>query len=226
MGRDYKNFMRILLSDEPGEPTLFEPFIHARIAEQLIWRRGEHLWDTPDMYIDTLMALNELTVSDVVIADTRQFGGELDRLYHTIVKYADDRIRFVTICDTEDSARLADRCGGVCAVAVYGDIEANKPAIRMDGTVENAIQSGYAGWYAPIKAEEYWDEYGDRIAILGGLGAEYLTSTGPASIHRRIERLYTVTDNRRYATGSGGMLPEQHYLELISMLGVYKRYKF
>ncbi len=226
MGRDYRNFMRILVSEEPGEPTLFEPFIHTRIAEQLLWRRGEHLWNTPEMYIDTLFALGELTVSDVIVADTRLFRGEYDRLFRTMLRCADDSIRFVALCDTDEGAKMADRCGAVCAVGVYGDVHSNKPAILMDGDPDRAILRGCAGWFAPRNAEEVLDLYGDKLAILGGLGADYLTATGPASIHKRCERLYLSTENRRYALGSGGCLSDEHYLEFISMLGIYKRYKF
>ena len=226
MGRDYKNFMRILVSEEPGEVTLFEPFIHTKIAEQLLWRRGEHLWNDPEAYIDSLFALNELTVSDVVIADTRLFSDEPELLYRTMVRYANDRIRFVALCDTQESADFADRCGGVCAVGIYGDIRANKPMIRMDGNPDSAIRSGCAGWFAPNHAEELWDEYSDRIAILGGLGVDYVSSTGPVSIHKRCEKLYSITENRRYAIGSGGCISDGNYLELISMLGIYKRYKY
>lgn len=225
MGRDYRNFMRILLTDEPGEPTLFEPFIDNWIAEQLIWRRGKHLWETPESYIDTLAALNERTGSDVIPADTRGFGASLDVLYDTINHYADDHTAFVCLCDTMESAEMADQCDGVCAAAVYGDVKSEKPMIKMDGTPEDAIRSGCAGWYSPCGAEEYYAEYSNRIAILGGLGVNYLTSTGPVSIHTRCERLYETTKNVRYALGSGGCLPQENYLELISMLGIYKRYK-
>ncbi len=226
MGRDYRNFMRILLSDEPGEPTLFEPYIHTKIAEQLIWRRGEHLWSTPEMYISTLLVLNECTNSDVVIADTRGFADSMEELYRAMVQNASDTLRFVALCHTAEAAEQADRCGAVCAVGVFGDVTSRKPMLRMDGTVEEAIRSGCAGWYAPRHAESNWNEFGAEIAILGGLGADYIASTGPASIHRRCEELYRVTDNRKYATGSGGCVAEDHYLELISLLGIYKRYKY
>ncbi len=226
MGQDFQNFMRILLTDEPGEPTLFEPFIHTRIAEQLIWRRGEHLWNTPETYIDTLIALNNCTNGDVVIADTRKFGSDPTPLYRAMVARTSDTLRFVCICDTRTAAEQADRCGAVCAVGVYGNIRSRKPMIKMDGCLGDAIKGGYAGWYAPRRAEDYWNESCDSIAILGGLGADYVASTGPASIHRRCEGLYRLTDNRRYALGSGGCLSDGHYLELISLLGIYKRYKF
>lgn len=225
MGRDYRNFMRMLLTREPGEPTLFEPFIDSRIAEQLIWRRGKHLWNTPELYIDTLAALNERTVSDVIVADTRGFGASLDALYETINGYADDHMAFICLCDTMESAKRADLCGGVCAVAVYGNVKSKKPMIKMDGLPEDAIVSGCAGWFAPCDAERYWAEYGDKIAILGGLGVPYLTSTGPVTIHTRCEKLYDRTKNVRYALGSGGCMPQENYLEFISMLGIYKKYK-
>lgn len=226
MARDYKNFMRILVSEEPGEPTLFEPFIHTRTAEQLLWRRGEHMWNTPEMYIDTLFHLNELTCSDVVVADTRLFGGELDIFYRTIVRYATDCIRFAVLCNNQEAADLADRCGGVCAVGVYGNVRSNKPMVMMDQTPDDAVRGDCAGWFAPNDAERYWDEYSDRIAILGGLGADCIAATGPVSIHKRCEKLYTQTDNRRFALGSGGCISDGHYLELISMLGIYKRYRY
>jgi len=226
VGRDYKNFMRILASEEPGEPTLFEPFIHTRIAEQLLWRRGEHLWNTPEAYIDTIFSLGELTVSDVIVADARLFPGNEEALFRTMVKHADDRIRFVCLCNTEEAVQMADRCGAVCAIGVYGSILSTKPTICMDGTPDDAIRQGAAGWFAANHGEEYWNNYCDRIAILGGLGTEYISSTGPASIHKRCERIYQTTDNRRYALGSGGCLSDCHYLEFISMLGIYKRYKF
>ena len=226
MGRDYKNFMRILLSEDPGEPTLFEPFIHNRIAEQLLWRRGEHMWDTPETYIDTLTALSELTGADAIPADARLFSECEEDFFRAILKYSDDTTRFVCLCDKADTARMAERCGGVCAIGVYGDITANKPTILMDGTAEDAVRLGCAGWFAPNHAEEYWDEFSPQIAILGGLGADYLTNTGPVSIHKRCERLYSSTENRRYALGSGGCLSDGHYLELISMLGIYKKYRF
>jgi len=226
VGRDYKNFMRILVSEEPGEPTLFEPFIHNRIAEQLLWRRGDHLWSTPEMYIETICALAELTGTDAIPADARLFPEEEEALFHAMVEYADASTRFVCICDNAETAKQADRCGGVCAVGIYGDIMANKPTIRMDGSPNDAVRLGCAGWYAPTDAEKYWDNYSDKIAILGGLGADYLSNTGPVSIHKRCERLYSTTENRRYATGSGGCLADGHYLELISMLGIYKKYRF
>lgn len=226
MARDYRNFMRILTGSEPGEPTLFEPFIHPRIAEQLIWRRGEHLWDTPETYIETLISLGECTGADVIVADARLFADDMEKLCKVMVKRATDTLRFVCLCGTPESVKAADRCGGVCAVGVYGKVKSKKPMIRMDGTLCDALKEGAAGWYAPKDGEKYWEESGEYIAILGGLGAEYVSSTGPASIHRRCEELYRMTDNRRYAIGSGGCIAEGHYLELISLLGIYKRYKF
>lgn len=218
--------MRVLTTEDPGEPTLFEPFIEASVAEQLIYRRGEHLWNTPEGYIDTLCSAGEMTDSDVITVNARLWRGREDELFHTLVERATDTLRFVCICNSKEVAHMADRCGGVCAVAVYGDITAHKPTIRMDGTAEDALRMGCAGWFAPHDAENYWDEYSDRIAILGGLGEDYLTATGPVSIHRRCEKIYKITDNRRYALGSGGCIPDKQYLKFISMVGIYKQYRY
>jgi len=228
MPRNYNNFMRALLTDEPGEPTLFEPFIDTWIAEQLIWRRGVHLWDTPECYIDTLVSLGERTFTDVIIADTRLFSKSnalLEQLFSSIVKFADDKLSFVCICDDANSAEYIDHCDGVCASAVYGSIKTQKPMIKMDGTPEAAVKQGCAGWFAQSDAEKYCEKYSDQIAILGGFGVQSLISTGPVSIHKRCENMFETTQNKKFAIGSGGTVPRENYLELISLLGIYKRFK-
>ena len=96
----------------------------------------------------------------------------------------------------------------------------------MDGCLRDAMKEGCSGWYAPRNAEAYWAEAGDSITILGGLGAKYVASTGPASIHKRCEALFRQTENRRYAIGTGGCLGEGNYLEMISLLGIYKNHRF
>ena len=74
---DVHNFLRILTTTEPGPPVLFAPFVSQYLTEQLIWRRGIHLWQTPQSYIDTLTSLRERTYADVVIVDARLFPDQM-----------------------------------------------------------------------------------------------------------------------------------------------------
>ena len=43
-----ERFLAALCRNDDARPTLFEPFINRALAEQLIWRRGPQLWDTPE----------------------------------------------------------------------------------------------------------------------------------------------------------------------------------
>ena len=68
-----QNFLAVLENQAPARPTLFEPFVQPALAEQLIWRRGPQLWDTPAHYVDTMVSLRERTQADVVILDARNY---------------------------------------------------------------------------------------------------------------------------------------------------------
>lgn len=224
---DVHNFLRILTSAEPGPPVLFAPFVSRYLTEQLIWRRGAHLWQTPESYIDTLTSLRERTYADVVIADARLFPEQAQALADCMERFAADGIRYVALCDTPEQAAYFDTVDAVCALGLYGSIRIGyKPVIAMEHTVSQAIEAGCAGWYCQDGAlEDSWDTYHDKIAILGGLGEEWVRDASPAAIHKRAEECFRHTGNARMAIGSGGTLPDDAYLSLISLLGIYRRYR-
>lgn len=229
MDPHYTRFLGAL-AGETGDPVLFEPFIPVYLTEQLIWRRGEHLWQTIPSYLDTLLSLRERTYADVVVADMRRFGdGSAGEMTAQMAALATDAIRFVALCDSPIQMEAAIASPGVCAVGLYswGAWLKTVPqaAIAMDGTIEDAVQRGFAGWYCPGGAEEMWDKWQAQIAIVGGLGCDWLRQGQPVEIHQRCEALFRHTKNSRYLIGSGGETTKEDYLSLISLLGIYRKYR-
>lgn len=215
----------------PGDPVMFEPFIPVYLTEQLIWRRGEHLWNTIPTYLDTLLSLRERTYADIVIADMRGFGDALaEEMAAKMAMLATDAIRFVALCNSAVQMQVATASSGVCAVGLYGwehwlGAPAALPMIAMDGDCATAVEKGFAGWFCPTGAEEMWENWHDRIAIAGGLGFDWLRQGQPVEIHSRCEALFRRTQSSRYLVGSGGSVEKEDYLSLISLLGIYRKYR-
>ena len=231
MNPHYTRFLDAL-AGIPGDPVLFEPFIPVYLTEQLIWRRGEHLWDTVDCYLDTLFSLRERTYADVVIADMRRFGDtQAGEMAERMAEMATEEIRFTALCDSPVQMQAACASSGVCAVGLYawknwlGEEAFALPAIAMDGDCCAAIERGFSGWYCPDDAEEHWNTYHGKISILGGLGVDWLKTGQPVAIHERCEDLFRLTKNSGYLVGSGGEVTKEDYLSLISLLGIYRKYR-
>jgi len=222
----YQNFLSVLEHKEAARPTLFEPFINPFLAEQLIWRRGPQLWDTPEHYVKTMISLRERTQADVVILDARGYSiPSLVRLLSTVEHDLPQASRAVILCEDMRCVKEAVRSDAVCAIGIYGQTYPTDdlPFIRMDRTAEEAVIEGSLGWYAPASAETYYNAYCGRLTICGGLGADAVASAEPISIHQRIQSLVDQTQNLGYMIGSGGTVPASSYLSLISMLGIYIR---
>lgn len=226
----YTRFLQALRG-ESGDPVLFEPFVPVYLTEQLIWRRGAHLWNTIPTYLDTLLSLRERTYADIVIADMRGFGDELaEDMATEMATLATDSIRLVALCGTPRQLDAALSSSGVCAVGLYGwqdwlDAPVTLPMIAMGGDCADAVAHGFAGWFCPHGAEEMWDKWHDHIAIAGGLGCDWLRQGQPVEIHKRCEALFQRTQNSRYLVGSGGETTKEDYLSLISLLGIYRKYR-
>lgn len=227
MAPDVRNFLRILNSTEPGPPVLFAPFVSRYLTEQLIWRRGPHLWQTPHSYIDTITSLRERTYADVVIADARLFPDDMGAFADAMEQFAVDGIRYVALCDTPAQAHYFDAVDSVCAIGIYGEIQIGKlPVIAMEHAISTAIAAGCAGWYCRDgQLETHWKDTHTKIAILGGLGENWVSDASPTAIHHRVESCFHNTASVRMAIGSGGILPDTAYLSLISLLGIYRRYR-
>lgn len=231
MNPHYKRFLDAL-AGIPGDPVLFEPFIPVYLTEQLIWRRGEHLWDTVSTYLDTLTSLRERTYADIVIVDMRRFGDDLaGEMAAGMAEFATEEIRFVALCGSPVQMQKAAVSAGVCAVGLYGwetwldETPFSLPAIAMDGECETAVQRGFTGWFCPADGEAYFEKYHGKISILGGLDAGWVQKGQPVEIHSRCEDLFRNTKNAGYLVGTGGEVSKEDYLSLISLLGIYRKYR-
>lgn len=220
-----ENFLAALRRESGARPTLFEPFIHRALAEQLIWRRGPQLWDTPSHYVDTMVSLRERTQADVIILDARTYCmRSVFELLHAAETLTPETSGCVILCRTQAQVNECVHSPAVCAIGGYEDTHPYVlPFIRMDKTVTDAIMEGAHGWYAPSDAEAYYAQYGTSLSICGGLGADTVSSMEPLAIHRRAQALFDSTQSRGYLIGSGGEITETAYLSLISLLGIYIR---
>ena len=54
---------------------------------------------------------------------------------------------------------------------------------------------------------------------------DWLKRGQPAAIHERCEDLFRLTKNSGYLVGSGGEVTKEDYLSLISLLGIYRKYR-
>ncbi len=240
---NYERFLQAIRGIQ-GPPVLFEPFVPVYLAEQLIWRRGKHLWETVSTYLDTLFSLRERTYADVVIADMRTFGDELaPEMGQRMAEVATAEIRFVALCDSPVQLACARSSAGICGAGLYGwerwvhtynkeeNLSAGTyfPLIAMDGDCEAAVKAGFDGWFCPANGEDMWQKYyrdaDEKIAILGGLGVDWLKNGQPVEIHNRCEEIFRMTGGEGYLIGSGGAVSETDYLSLISLLGVYRRWR-
>jgi len=70
-----------------------------------------------------------------------------------------------------------------------------------------------------LPVEQAWREWGDKIAILGGIDMDFLATQNPEAISNRASRLLKITGSRSYALGSGNSVPEfipvENYLAMI-----------
>ena len=235
MTNNYKHFINILTgktsADGKNTPALFEPLVNQSICEQLIWRKGENLWDTPEHYFDTMYSLRERTKSDVIALDMRRFtAAENQQLLECVTSSltGNNEIRAVMLCDTDEQIVAAETCEFVCAVGGFGDVRRSKslPFIRMDGDVTAAIAEGADGYYCTSSdAETVYANHGGNITIIGGLGLNWLNGSSPMDVHARCEALYTLTGNRRFIVASGGLGEETDFLNFISLLSIYIRHR-
>jgi len=219
------NFLTALRRESGARPTLFEPFIHRALAEQLIWRRGPQLWDTPTHYVDTMVSLRERTQADIIILDARDFCmRSIFEMLYAAETLTPSTSGCVVLCRTQEQVAECVHSPAVCAIGGYEDTHQYcLPFIRMDKTVTHAVMEGAHGWFEPSDAESYYAQYGNSLSICGGLGADTVSTMEPLAIHRRAQALFDTTQSRGYLVGSGGEIAESAYLSLISMLGIYIR---
>lgn len=72
-----------------------------------------------------------------------------------------------------------------------------------------------------LPVEQAYDRWGDRIAILGGIGIDFLCRTTPEEIYKRsCQMLERAEAKGSYALGFGNSIPyyvpDENYLSMIS----------
>lgn len=106
----------------------------------------------------------------------------------------------------------------------------HKPAIlhscgNIYGMLEEIINDlGYDAKHSYedviLPVEEAWLQWGDRIAILGGIDMDFLATRTPEEVAARAARLLKLTGSKGYALGSGNSIPPfipvENYLAMIS----------
>lgn len=109
--------------------------------------------------------------------------------------------------------------------------EAGKPAILhscgnlrsvMDDVIDQIQYDGKHSFEDTIQpVEQAYEEYGKRIAILGGMDLDFICRSAPDEVHARARAMLERTESRGgYALGSGNSIPsyvpQEGYFALIS----------
>lgn len=76
-----------------------------------------------------------------------------------------------------------------------------------------------------IPVEQAWENWNDKIAILGGIDVDFLTRKTPQEIKARSRELLEITGLKAYALGSGNSIPPyvpiNNYLAMIEVINEY-----
>lgn len=238
---DYKEFLRVLENRKEGRPVVFEPFMPKAFIEQIVWRTGEHVWDTPYATTATLIACNKHIKLDTTFIDARNYStSDMDAVLSAASELLPISMRLVVFCNSEDILVQAQSNDLVCAISLCDSSYAhllNKPAIYMHdisiSTLENAIKSAIYNDFNAIHIptnigqdipciQNLYDIYSDHIAILGGVGIDFFNNNKPLPIYNKCKSLFAHTKNKGYAIGTGNSGETISYLGLISMFGVYQ----
>ncbi len=80
----------------------------------------------------------------------------------------------------------------------------------MDDIIDEIKYDGKHSYQDNILAvEEAYEKWGGRIAILGGMDVDFVSSSAPEAIYRRsAEMLQKTLEKGGYALGTGNSVPE------------------
>ncbi len=136
-----KNFFLDFLGGRGTVPVIFEPFLSYTQSENLIWRRGKHLWDTPHMLIDTLAYLTERTQADMIFPDLRglDIDGKIALLDEIRIFSTSASLGVGIICDSADVS-LCEKSSGIdclcdsfsTLIAAFAVISVNFTTLNID----------------------------------------------------------------------------------------------
>ncbi|MEI7883900.1 MAG: uroporphyrinogen decarboxylase family protein [Clostridia bacterium] len=93
----------------------------------------------------------------------------------------------------------------------------------MEDIIEDMQYDGKHSYEDNIMpVEEFYQIWGDRIAILGGLDLNFLVKATPEEIKARSKKLLALTQKGGYALGSGNSIPEyipsENYLAMLEAI--------
>ena len=77
---DYRELLRVLQNKEPGRAVMFEYCFSRSIAEQLIWRRSERLWNTEPERVRTIADTAVNAGLDTAVIEFEEHEGSLPGL--------------------------------------------------------------------------------------------------------------------------------------------------
>jgi uroporphyrinogen decarboxylase len=110
--------------------------------------------------------------------------------------------------------QAADKCGKPALLHSCGQIGA-----LMDDVIAMGFAAKHSFEDAILPIERSLEQYGDRIALLGGIDVDFLCRAPKEAIARRCRELLERTQCRGWALGSGNSIPEyvppENYLAMI-----------
>ncbi|MBQ7599706.1 MAG: hypothetical protein IJU57_03425 [Clostridia bacterium] len=198
----------------------FEPLCSKVLMEHIIFRRGSHIWNDPRRYYEAMSSFSERIGTEIVYANLRKrdrlFADSLSGLY-----YACGRYTLGVTKDHEKDRTFLDQCHVICSNTDAPYLKEEECInVKIYGDIGQAIEAGFDIYLAQSDCERYLEDCSDRIIIAGGLGLEYLNSTQPNDILKRIRSLRKKY-GERWICGSGDRCTEETYLGFITMLSAF-----
>lgn len=248
---DYRELLRVLENERPGRAVFFEYALNRELAEQLVWRRGGHLWETEADRVQILADAAAVSGFDCAVADlafSNGFPGLQGLRLAEGMKLAAGLSEMTETDVLEERYAALAREEAVCAVIVRnvpcGTPEqyrrfseavhrAGKPCIwadcsRQPMSLEGLTDCGFDGIHlteaygAPM--ERLLDAFGSRWALLGDTRFSWLIRQKPRDIISYCQGLFHRTKGKGYAFGTGN--PEGKpipYLSYAAILSAYIR---
>lgn len=248
---DYRALLRVLENERPGRAVFFEYALNRELAEQLIWRRGTHLWETEAARVQTLADAAAAAGFDCAAAElafSDGFPGLRGLQLAEGMKLAAGLSGSADPDMLEERYRVLAGEDAVCAVIVRnvpcgtpekyrrfaGAVHrAGKPCIWADSSsqpipLEELADCGFDGIHLTesygVPMEVLLDRFGKRWALLGDTRFSWLVRQKPRDIIDYCQGLFQRTGGKGYAFGTGN--PEGRpipYLSYVAILSAYLR---
>ena len=78
-----------------------------------------------------------------------------------------------------------------------------------------------------LPVEQAWQNWHDRIAIMGGIDMDFLVRSKPDTIRERCRNILKITGSKAYALGSGNSIPAYVPIEnYLAMVGIINEFEY